>query len=412
MLERLRSAFGASVTQQTPSAHGGQEALEAARQQVMEKQHSSAASTATAIQSELLTVAELNRRVDVVLNQAIEQGDYATVSALALYAETTKLVGHPDGARLTFEDPETLGRVVLWLRHSYADILSEPTMRLHTAPSTPALVQASFTRECADAARLQTGKCVEVPRYHSKMEAGEHKMEVHFRGAGAAALLEGINKFIKVRGLEFRERTGAEVGERQAVRAWIAEALQHMPQAKTELPAVTGLATKQSKAQGLLPNELSQALYHRMVHLRGLHTRAEDPEMAAEAMRRESRHATRARDCITLAALALLAQEFPSIPLGPIVSNTTGAEPAIQPAPQKAVKQVAHQAGAPVQPQPSKYMTADQVAEFIQYDVRTVRERLTRTVFLEGIHYVKPGRKILYIREAIEKWLHREEGFC
>lgn len=50
------------------------------------------------------------------------------------------------------------------------------------------------------------------------------------------------------------------------------------------------------------------------------------------------------------------------------------------------------------------YLTTDELASRIKYDVRTIRERLKDTVLLEGKHYIRPfgGRKILYIWEAIE----------
>ena len=51
------------------------------------------------------------------------------------------------------------------------------------------------------------------------------------------------------------------------------------------------------------------------------------------------------------------------------------------------------------------YLTTDELAERIKYDVRTIRERLKDSVLLEGIHYFRPfgGRKILFLWEAIER---------
>ncbi len=50
------------------------------------------------------------------------------------------------------------------------------------------------------------------------------------------------------------------------------------------------------------------------------------------------------------------------------------------------------------------YLTTDELAARIKYDVRTIRERLKDSVLLEGRHYIRPfgGRKILYIWESIE----------
>jgi hypothetical protein len=50
------------------------------------------------------------------------------------------------------------------------------------------------------------------------------------------------------------------------------------------------------------------------------------------------------------------------------------------------------------------YLTTDELARRIKYDVRTIRDRLKDSVLLEGIHYFRPfgGRKILFIWEKIE----------
>jgi hypothetical protein len=51
------------------------------------------------------------------------------------------------------------------------------------------------------------------------------------------------------------------------------------------------------------------------------------------------------------------------------------------------------------------YLTTDELADKIKYDVRTIRERLKDSVLLEGTHYFRPfgGRKILFLWEAIER---------
>jgi len=50
------------------------------------------------------------------------------------------------------------------------------------------------------------------------------------------------------------------------------------------------------------------------------------------------------------------------------------------------------------------YLTTEELASRIKYDVRTIRERLKDSVLLEGIHYIRPfgGRKILFVWERIE----------
>jgi len=51
------------------------------------------------------------------------------------------------------------------------------------------------------------------------------------------------------------------------------------------------------------------------------------------------------------------------------------------------------------------YLTTEQLATRIHYDVRTIRDRLKDSVLLEGVHYIRPfgGRKLLFIWAAIEK---------
>ena len=59
---------------------------------------------------------------------------------------------------------------------------------------------------------------------------------------------------------------------------------------------------------------------------------------------------------------------------------------------------------------PSPYLTTEELAELIKYDARTIRNRLKDSVLFEGVHYLRPfgGRKILFLREAIE----RDIGAC
>jgi len=51
------------------------------------------------------------------------------------------------------------------------------------------------------------------------------------------------------------------------------------------------------------------------------------------------------------------------------------------------------------------YLTTEELADRIKYDVRTIRERLKDSVLIEGTHYFRPfgGRKILYVWDAIER---------
>ena len=51
------------------------------------------------------------------------------------------------------------------------------------------------------------------------------------------------------------------------------------------------------------------------------------------------------------------------------------------------------------------YLTTEQLATKLSYEARYIRSALNDTVFIEGIHYIRPfgRRRILYIWEAIER---------
>lgn len=51
------------------------------------------------------------------------------------------------------------------------------------------------------------------------------------------------------------------------------------------------------------------------------------------------------------------------------------------------------------------YITTEELAKKIKYDARYIRNSLIDSVFIEGIHYIKPfgRRKILFLWDKIEK---------
>jgi len=53
----------------------------------------------------------------------------------------------------------------------------------------------------------------------------------------------------------------------------------------------------------------------------------------------------------------------------------------------------------------STYLTTQELSGRIKYDARYIRNILKDSVFIEGIHYIRPfgGRKILYLWEPIER---------
>ena len=58
------------------------------------------------------------------------------------------------------------------------------------------------------------------------------------------------------------------------------------------------------------------------------------------------------------------------------------------------------------------YLSTDQLAARLPYSPRTIREQLKDSVFLEGVHYIRPfgGRKIFFIWESIESELDKCAG--
>ncbi|HKI62291.1 MAG TPA: hypothetical protein VKA31_08365 [Mariprofundaceae bacterium] len=55
----------------------------------------------------------------------------------------------------------------------------------------------------------------------------------------------------------------------------------------------------------------------------------------------------------------------------------------------------------------SELLTCDELSLRIKYDARYIREHLKDSVFIEGIHYIRPfgRRKILFLWEPIEQEL-------
>lgn len=56
------------------------------------------------------------------------------------------------------------------------------------------------------------------------------------------------------------------------------------------------------------------------------------------------------------------------------------------------------------------YLTTEELASKLRYDARYIRSALKDTIFIEGIHYIRPfgRRKVLYMWNAIEKDMVKE----
>lgn len=56
------------------------------------------------------------------------------------------------------------------------------------------------------------------------------------------------------------------------------------------------------------------------------------------------------------------------------------------------------------------YLTTEELGQKLRYDARYIRSALKDSVFIEGIHYIRPfgRRKVLYIWEAIERDMVKE----
>ena len=57
-------------------------------------------------------------------------------------------------------------------------------------------------------------------------------------------------------------------------------------------------------------------------------------------------------------------------------------------------------------------LTTDELAKRIKYDSRYIREILKDSVFIEGVHYIRPfgRRKILFVWKVIEAELMESMG--
>ena len=53
----------------------------------------------------------------------------------------------------------------------------------------------------------------------------------------------------------------------------------------------------------------------------------------------------------------------------------------------------------------TELLTTSELAKRIKYDARTIRNQLKDTVFIEGVHYIRPfgRRKILFLWDVISK---------
>ena len=54
-----------------------------------------------------------------------------------------------------------------------------------------------------------------------------------------------------------------------------------------------------------------------------------------------------------------------------------------------------------------EYLTVAELSDRIKMAAGTIRNMISRNVFVEGIHYIKPSRKkVLFIWSAVSDWLH------
>jgi hypothetical protein len=58
-----------------------------------------------------------------------------------------------------------------------------------------------------------------------------------------------------------------------------------------------------------------------------------------------------------------------------------------------------------------EYLTTRELSLLIKMSEGTIRNLVYKKVFIESIHYIKPTpKKLLFIRSAIEAWLHRNSS--
>lgn len=376
--------------------------------------------------AEILTVAEVSRRVDGVLERAFTSGDYQTLAALAAFVESRRLITRQHTSLLFFEKADDLGTVLAWLRSHYGDLLNRPGLRLHCAYGTPALEQALFARACCEQAGIAPTE-LQPPKLHRQRKVGYFRMEVSLEGAGISSILEGVNRFIAVKVRSHRMAMNLDsLPERDVARSLFAALLHSsMPAQEGRTPTALALQTNTVPAvaappsspvpreaappvPGLLPEALSRSLFSRMEELRDYHGLGVPGSDAAETVQRVMRRAAREGSHLELAAAALLAREL-RVDIG---SVRVDPQPSRQPVAGPGTGATTGSGPAEASAGLDETLLIDEVARMTRYDKRTIRERLTvNGTFREGVHWVQPNRKLLFSRKAIEGWLRRDPAY-
>lgn len=56
----------------------------------------------------------------------------------------------------------------------------------------------------------------------------------------------------------------------------------------------------------------------------------------------------------------------------------------------------------------AKYLSVRELAELIPYAEGTIRNLMVKGVFVQGIHYIKPRGRIMFVWSAVEAWLQKQ----
>jgi len=57
-----------------------------------------------------------------------------------------------------------------------------------------------------------------------------------------------------------------------------------------------------------------------------------------------------------------------------------------------------------------EYLTVKELSSRIKVAPGTIRNMVWKKIFRANVHYLKPGRKIIFIWSAVEAWLRQESA--
>jgi len=369
--------------------------------------------------AEALSNGEVRRRVDQAVQRARDRGDAAYLTGVVIFAETSRSI-YPTHAKFTFEIPSRLGAFLGWLRQHYGDLVRDITVQVSCGAGTSALLVAAASRTFANAAGLKPEGLLRthyLGRRESPM-APVGILTVH--GRGISCILSGLAAYLRTQAKDHLAANQQLRGMAQgAILGDFLQALIHScevspepapsdPVAQLIQPAISPAPAPAPREPTSVDAVLLPALSRRMDALFVSLSDGNSPPDPA-LLQAELRRLAKKGDTLGVAAAAcMLWQQREMLPKSSHLSGFIAQAPetptlreagARQPRPYAAAPAAETMSAAPAAS--TVLVTTEQFASLIQYDVRTVRERLLPEVFVEGEHYTRGrgGRKILIFRD-------------